>query len=157
MTHTAPPPTAISDGSACMSIVVAPPLRGSMRVIVCSPEFATHTAPRPAATPVGLRPTSMRCTTVFVCTSIRDTVPSRLLATHAAPPVRATPEGPLPTVMVWRTSRSSRSTRETLCPSAFVTQRLRPAVARCEGEDPTSDRGARLALAEVDRGDDVRG
>ena len=69
---------------------------GRSRRIVRSREFATHTAPRPYATPVGPLPTSILSTTCppFVCGSICQTVPSRLFATQTKPPPTATDVGP---------------------------------------------------------------
>ncbi len=87
-------------------------LEGSTRDIVASPEFATHTASSPAATPVGARPTAVVPMTAPERGSILETVPSARFVTQSAsrPTPIAAGSTPTPISSTIRPESGSRAT-----------------------------------------------
>src|SRR3954453_10862990 len=75
VTQSAPSPNAIDLGSPLNPPIVSTTLRErpSIRVTVPSPSFATQIEPPPAAIEVGLWPTGMAATSLFVFGSIAPT------------------------------------------------------------------------------------
>ena len=70
-TQTAPSPMPSAEGSRPMPTrPVIARVRASTRSTVCSPALATHTDPRPAATPTGAEPTGIESTTRAVAESM---------------------------------------------------------------------------------------